>query len=188
MEIEPEAVSDAQLILAANEDPDAFRRLYERYAERLHRFFVRRSNDREAALDLTAETFAQAWMSKRTFRDLAGGSAGPWLFAIARRVLAASVARRQIESTMLERLAVERTWPAAGAIPDAGWLEGLDAELEAALDSLPGDRRRALELRVLGGLPYSTIADRLGCSSTAARIRVSRSLAWLRERLEGSHG
>jgi DNA-directed RNA polymerase specialized sigma24 family protein len=81
--------SDAELIFAAGKDPDQFRLLYDRYAERMHGFFWRRTGDREAALDLTAETFAQAWISKRRFRDLAGGSAGPWLFTIAKRLLIA---------------------------------------------------------------------------------------------------
>jgi DNA-directed RNA polymerase specialized sigma24 family protein len=76
--------SDAELVVAARDDPDCFRLLYDRYAERIHRFFFGRTADRETALDLTAETFAQAWMSRDGFRDLAGGSAGPWLFTIAR--------------------------------------------------------------------------------------------------------
>lgn len=175
--------SDAQLIAAAREDPEAFRCLYDRYAERLHAFFARRTGSRDAALDLTAETFAQAWNSRRRFHDLAGGSAGPWLFTIARRVLIASVHRRRLETTALERLEVEHG--GTDVVPDERWLDGLDEDLAAALDTLPSDQRRALELRVVGGLSYAGVAERLGCSPTAARIRVSRGLARLRARLEG---
>jgi DNA-directed RNA polymerase specialized sigma24 family protein len=39
-------------------------------------------------------------------------------------------------------------------------------------------------LRVLGGFSYAVIARRLGCTSTAARIRVSRGLKVLRARME----
>jgi RNA polymerase sigma factor (sigma-70 family) len=174
---------DAQLVAAAREDPEAFRCLYDRYAERLHAFFARRTGSRDAALDLTAETFAQAWISRRRFRDLAGGSAGPWLFTIARRVLIASVERRRLESTALERLHVEHQ--ATDVMPEDRWLQGLDDDLATALDTLPTDQRRALELRVVGGMSYAVVAERLGCSSTAARIRVSRGLARMRARLEG---
>jgi RNA polymerase sigma-70 factor, ECF subfamily len=187
MDTERNLTSDAQLIFAAGDDPDAFRCLYDRYARRLHRFFVRRCRDSDVAVDLTAETFAQAWVSKRRFRDVAGGTAAPWLFTIARRVLLASVARRRLETTMLERLQVE--WPSAQAehpVPDENWLEGMDADLETALARLPRSQRRALELRVVAGLPYATVASELACSPTAARIRVSRSLAWLRTQLEGT--
>lgn len=181
--------SDARLIREAAADPDAFRGLYDRYAGRLHAFFARRTGDADVALDLTAETFARAWVGRRRFRDEAGGSAAPWLFAIARRVLAASVERRRVETTTLERLNVDTTaWGRSGASPADGWLDGLDADMEAALRALPSDQRRALELRVLGELPYARVADRLGCTPTAARIRVSRGLATLRARLEGDRG
>jgi RNA polymerase sigma factor (sigma-70 family) len=174
--------SDAELISAASKDPDQFRLLYDRYAERMHGFFWRRTGDREAALDLTAETFAQAWISKRRFRDLAGGSAGPWLFTIAKRLLIASVQTRRLETQALDQLRVQPSESAPQ--PDQSWLEGLDDALERALEDLPRQQRQAVELRVLGGLPYAFIANRLGCSSTAARIRVSRGLKALRARLE----
>ena len=98
--------SDAKLLGEARSDPHAFRELYERYAEGVHGFHLRRSRDDEAAHDLTAETFAQAWLSRARFRDEADGSAGPWLFAIARHVLLASVRRRSLERAACERLSV----------------------------------------------------------------------------------
>ena len=181
--------SDAQLIAASLGDPDVFRDLYDRYAERLHSFFLRRTGGSDAAVDLTAETFAQAWRGRRGFRDQAGGSAGPWLFTIARRLLIRSVAQRRIELTMVERLQVELSgWERDRVDPAPSWLEGIDNDIEAALEQLPRDQRRALELRVLEELPYATIAERLGCTATAVRIRVSRGLATVRSRLEGSQG
>jgi hypothetical protein len=51
----PAVSSDASLIAAARDDPDAFRELYERYAEAVHEYFVRRTGSRATALDLTAE-------------------------------------------------------------------------------------------------------------------------------------
>src|SRR3954470_8303009 len=88
--------SDAQLLRAARRDPAAFRELYERYAERIHGFHLRRTSDVDAAHALTAETFAQAWLARSRFRDEAGGSAGPWLFRIARNPLSAGVLRRAV--------------------------------------------------------------------------------------------
>jgi RNA polymerase sigma-70 factor (ECF subfamily) len=61
--------SDAELLRAARSDPAAFRELYERHAVQIHRFHLRRTRDADAAHDLTAETFAQAWLSRRRFRD-----------------------------------------------------------------------------------------------------------------------
>jgi len=76
--------NDAELLRA--DDASAFRELYDRYAGRVHGFHLKRCRDEQSAHDLTAETFAQAWLSRRGFRDEAQGVAGPWLFGIARHV------------------------------------------------------------------------------------------------------
>jgi RNA polymerase sigma-70 factor (ECF subfamily) len=67
--------SDADLIRAARSDAGAFRELYDRYAGQVHGYHLRRTRDPHAAHDLTAETFAQAWLARRRFRDRAGGVA-----------------------------------------------------------------------------------------------------------------
>jgi len=173
--------SDAALLAAARSDPRAFRELYDRYAERVHGYHLRRSSDHDAAHDLTAETFAQAWLARARFRDQADGSAGPWLFGIARHVLQASVRRGALERGACERLGVlERLGrePAA-AVPDERWLDGLDE----ALDALPETQREAVRLRVLDDLAYDDVADRLGTTPLGARVRVSRGLATLRHKL-----
>jgi RNA polymerase sigma-70 factor (ECF subfamily) len=168
--------TDAEL-LRPDAGAEAFRELYDRYAERIHGFHLRRSRDREAALDLTAETFAQAWLSRRRFRDEAGGSAGPWLHAIARHVVLASVRRRELERDASARLGLE---PHAAAEPDATWLDGLDDELDAALTALPPGQREAVRLRVVDDLSYEDVGRALGTTPRAARVRVHRGLRALR--------
>jgi RNA polymerase sigma-70 factor (ECF subfamily) len=173
--------TDAQLLLAARTDPGAFRELYDRYAARVHGYHRRRTGDDEAAYDLTAETFAQAWLVRERFEDRAGGSAAPWLFAIARNVLLMSVRRRGLERRACERLGL--LLPAHAhepEAPDESWLDGLDE----ALDQLPESQREALRLRIENDLEYERVADQLGTSPQAARVRVHRALTTLRRRLE----
>jgi RNA polymerase sigma-70 factor (ECF subfamily) len=147
----------------------------------MHGYFLRRTRDRDAAYDLTAETFAQAWFSRARYRDEANGSAGPWLFAIARHVLAQAVRRKRLERAACERLGLMERLDRepATAEPDAGWLDGLDE----AFEELPAGQRRALELRVLADLDYDGVAAGLGTSRGAARVRVNRALAALRGRV-----
>src|SRR5215211_1984140 len=144
--------SDATLLHEARNRPAAFRELYERYADGVHRFHLRRSRDADAAHDLTAETFAQAWLSRAAFRDEAAGSAGPWLFAIARHVLLASVRRQAIERTACQRLGVfERLDREPAQVEPGGeWLDGLDE----AFDELPESQREAITLRIVADLDY----------------------------------
>jgi RNA polymerase sigma-70 factor (ECF subfamily) len=104
----------------------AFRTLYERYAERVYGYMQRRSGSAEVAYDLTAETFACAWQSRRRFRDEAGGSAGPWLFGIARNILLMSVRRGRLERAAAERLGVLAAREAPAATPAEHWLDGID--------------------------------------------------------------
>src|SRR4051812_39522598 len=83
--------TDAALLREARSDPAAFRELYERHARPVHGFHLRRTHDEHAALDLTAETSAQAGLGRARFRDEADASAGPWLFGTARTLLPQSV-------------------------------------------------------------------------------------------------
>lgn len=173
--------SDAALLAAARDDPDAFRDLYGRYAERIHGYFLRRTRNESAALDLTAETFAQAWLVRARFRDEVGGSAAPWLFGIARNALLMSVRRGAIERRATDRLGLEARLdrPEPAVTPDPAWADGA----EELLDALPPSQREAVRLRVLEDLGYDEVASALGTSPTAARVRVHRGLSALRHHL-----
>ncbi len=175
------APTDAELLRASRGDPDAFRTLYSRYSERLLRYFARRTGGEDTALELTAETFSRVWVMRERFEDQRDGSVAPWLFGIARNVLLMSVRRGEVERRtasrlgVLERLDIE----APVAISEPGWAEGAD-EL---LDTLPLSQRDALRLRIIDELDYDEVAETLGTSRTAARVRVHRGLAALRRRL-----
>jgi RNA polymerase sigma factor (sigma-70 family) len=179
----PAVSSDASLIAAARDDPDAFRELYERYAEAVHEYFVRRTGSRATGLELTAETFAQAWLVRARFRDEADGSAAPWIYGIARNVLLMSIRRGAIEGRATERLGLQerldRPQCIDDAAPDSTWADGAD-EL---LDALPAHQRDAVRLRVLEDLEYSEVARALGTTPAAARVRVHRGLKALKHNL-----
>jgi RNA polymerase sigma-70 factor (ECF subfamily) len=168
--------TDADLLAASRTDASAFRAFYERYAERVHGYHLRRTREADAAYDLTAETFARAWFARGRFRDRRGGSAGPWLFAIARNVLVDSVRKRQLERAACERLGI---LVEASAEPDRTWLDDFDE----TLDHLPAGQAEAVRLRVVDELAYGDVARELGTTEAAARVRVHRGLAALRHRL-----
>jgi RNA polymerase sigma factor (sigma-70 family) len=181
--------TDAQLLAAASKDPLAFREFYDRYAAWVRSWFLRQTGSDSAALDLTAETFAQAWHASRRFRDMADGSGAPWLFGIARNLLRQYHKHNRIESAARERLGLPAAWA------DCEDYEAVDERLEAgslapalrlAIKALPREQRRALELRVVQQLEYEEVAGALGCSQNAARLRVSRALRALGLKLRGA--
>jgi RNA polymerase sigma factor (sigma-70 family) len=175
------AATDAELLRASHESSAAFRVLYDRHASRINAFLTRRTRDPGAALELTAETFAQAWLSRGRYTDHAEGSVAPWLFGIARHVLAASVRRHAIERSARDRIRLAMD-PIAVA-PEEAWLEGLDDDLTVALAELPDGQRRAIELRVIADHAYEEVGRRLDISPQAARVRVHRGLKAMRHRL-----
>ena len=58
-----------------------------------------------------------------------------------------------------------------------------DGAFESLIAPLPETARSALRLRFVDDLDYDAIADRLGCSTVAARQRVSTAVRTLRETL-----
>lgn len=180
--------SDAELLQASRDDPLAFREFYERYAVWVRSWFTRQTGSPTAALDLTAETFAQAWHASRRFKDMADGSGAPWLFGIARNLLRQFHKHNRIETAARERLGLPLGFAEEDyeRVDEAERAQSLRPALHSAVGALPADQRRALELRVVQQLPYEEVAGRLGCSQNAARLRVSRALRSLTVSIGGA--
>jgi len=166
--------TDAELIQTAESEPSAFGELYRRHVSTVHGWFRRRLE--WAAADLTAETFAQAWLSRRSFRDEAEGSALPWLFGIARNVARESARRNEVETRARRRLGLLTELASEDGYAAVEERLSPRAALAEALETLSDHERQAVELRVVDELPYPDVAERLGVQPAAARLRVSRAL------------
>jgi len=180
--------SDAMLIEEARKSPQAFRELYDRHVAELLSWLERRTGNPTLAFELTAETFAEAALGLRRFEDRANGSAAPWLFGIAANLLRRYYASQRVETRARRRLGVPPTAFDDGLdeVDERDASERMAPALRSAVDHLPESQRRALELRVVHELPYAAVADELGCSPLAARIRVSRALGALAQSLRGA--
>jgi DNA-directed RNA polymerase specialized sigma24 family protein len=84
---------------------DDISRLYDRHAEAMLAFFVRRTYASDVAVDLPAETFAVAFEDRRQFRGRGEQAAPAWLFAIARHQLTDYFRRGQVEERSYGELA-----------------------------------------------------------------------------------
>lgn len=184
---EPERIdrapSDAELLRGTRHDPEFFGQFFDRYYTEVSEYFWVRTADVEVAADLTAETFAAALEGFDRFDESKGTPAG-WLFGIADKQLRQWLRRGRVDRRSRDRLHLD-------PIPfDEGGYERVEAlseirrlvePLAAALAALPDAVRRAIELRVLDQLEYAAVAQHLGCSQGAARVRVSRGLKQLFE-------
>ncbi len=170
---------------AAGLDRAGMAALYAERAEDLLRFFVRQTLDPQIAADLTAETFAVAVESMSRF-DPSRGEPGAWLFGIGRHLLSGWARRRVVEDAARRRLgfvdqALSQTdLQRVEALID---FAELGRRVRTVLGELPATQRDAVSLRVVSELSYAQIAEQLGCSEQAARLRVLRGLRELGLRL-----
>ena len=176
-----------QALSAAGRSKEAFEALYARLGERLLLYLARRVQDVDTATELWAECWASAYEGWCRCRAVEPGEQDAWVFGIARHQLAGYYRSGAIERRACERLG----WsvPAVDAdeheeIERRAELASLRSLLVAALAELPERRRQAVQFRVVAGLPYPIVAERLGCSEQAARAQVSRGLRSLAKALD----
>jgi RNA polymerase sigma factor (sigma-70 family) len=150
---------------------------YRLHYRQLYRFLRRRTRNRQHAEDLAQTVFAEAVASlDQPGHD--GRSVLPWLYAVAQRRLADEARRVSRRGPHLPLEA------AAGEV--AGGVEygrGVAAALRVALADLPEGQRRVVVLKLLEGQSFAEIADSVGASEDACKMRFSRALAQVRERL-----
>jgi len=174
----PDERTDSELLIASREDPEAFTELYGRHAEDLLRYFARRTLDPETAAELTAETFAEAFASRRNYTDQ-GVNGVAWLYGIARHRLGRFFRTGRIDASARRRLGMpERDLPPEDyeRIEDLIDFAPIRGALAEALETLSPEQRDAMRLHVIEGLGYAEVASRLRCSEANARQRVSRGL------------
>lgn len=175
-------LSDQELLVLARTEPLAFGAFYGRHVHAVHGFFRRRVADAETAFDLTAETFAAALQAVPRYQPRPE-PARAWLFGIARNKLFEALRRGRVEDRARRALAMQ---PITLDEDDVAMLELLDeAPTVEAIASLPDDQRTAVLARHVDGESYAQIAERLACSESVVRQRVSRGLRTLKTRLEG---
>jgi RNA polymerase sigma-70 factor, ECF subfamily len=178
--------TDAELLRAAARDPNAFGKLYDRHAASILRWALRSELDEADALDLVSELFARAWVSRKRYRDPGDGNAAPWLYGIARNLLASHRRSGRIEEKARKRLRLPQLAEPdpSDAVAERVAATASRGALDRALAALPDRHADAVRLRVVDGLGYPDIATQLGCTETTARKWVSLGLRSLRTRME----
>jgi RNA polymerase sigma-70 factor (ECF subfamily) len=172
-------------------EPEELTNLYERYARTLLVFFQRRVDDPEVAVDLMADTFTLALERRHQYRGDSDEQLSGWLWSIARSTLREHERRGEAARRGARRLGRERralTDREIERIEDLASSEDLRTAVARGLDQLPEEQREAVRLRILEGLSYAEIAQRLGLTESGTRTRVTRAMQTLRGMLESKKG
>ena len=173
---------DVDLLARTSLDPDAFGTFYRRWERPVLAYFARRVEAGDLAADLAAETFAVALRSLDRFDKQRGEPAG-WLFGIAHHTLARAYRRGRIEDRARRRLGLPVLELADDAVERIERLAG-DQRVDELLEQLPAAQAEAVRSRILEEETYPEIAQRLRCSESVVRQRVSRGLSSLRKIVE----
>jgi len=156
-----------------------FAAFYSANAEGVLVFLARRCLDTEVAVDLMAETFAEAFASRRKYLGRTEAEARAWLFGIARHRLADYFRQGRAEQRAVRRLGL-RIPPLdeddQTRIEELAGLRTARMAVRAHFGQLSVDQRDAIQLRVVDEMPYPEVASRLEVSEQTARARVSRGL------------
>lgn len=160
---------------AANGDSVAFEQLYRLHAARVHAVCLRLSRDPAHAEDCTQEAFIRAWRALPRFE--ARSAFGTWLHRIAVNVV---LERRRSAGPLLEFVGELPEESPEAALPDTPVEE---AELEAAIASLPEGARDALVLCAIHGYTAAEAGAMLGLAEGTCKAQVHRARLLLRERL-----
>ena len=137
--------------------------------------YLRRRVDDDAE-DLASEVYAVAW---RSWGRVPAEEMRPWLFGVARNILAnghrATVRRRRLEL----RVSGERA-----PVADDGALADMSIDLRRAWALLDDTDRDVLSLVSWDGLTSAEPARVLGCSRAAFSMRLTRARRRLRRSLD----
>ncbi len=163
-------------------DAAAFREIFSRYAPVLLRVMRRQLARVEEANDLVQQTFLQLHRSRNDFEP--GAKLRPWLFTIAinlKREHFRRVKRRPEAPLELDG----RSDPAEA--PRGVEQSEASREIRAALARISPEQREVIELHWLEGLAFSEIAELVGASLSAVKVRAHRGYGALRRVIDAGN-
>ena len=164
-------------------DARAFDIVYQRHSTAAFSLAFRMTGNRIAAEDVVQEAFLSLWRSNARY-DRARGSVRTWVLGIVHNraidALRRSVAhdkRRASDEGIEERFeARERTDVEVGRRDEA-------REVRTALETLPADQSRVIELAYFGGFTHSEIANMLDTPIGTIKGRMRLGLEKMRAQL-----
>ena len=141
----------------------AFELIYERHAQAAFSLAYRMAGSRGVAEDVAQEAFLSIWRSNARF-DIARGSVRSWVLSVVRNRAIDALRRGGAGAPKLDRDddALLEARPAGAGTEDEAIRRETSRELRGALESLPDDQSKVIELAYFGGFSHSEIANMLG--------------------------
>jgi len=183
----PEAVDAEILSRVARGDLDAFGQFYDRHAPVLFSLALKILRDHHEAEEALQEAMALIWERAGVY-DAALGKPFSWAVTITRNKAIDRLRSVQRKSKLIAEAApeIEETLSNEQVSARAQAVAGDAAEaVRRALNGLPQEQRRAIELAFFGGLTHTEISEKAGVPLGTTKGRIRRGMLALRDALEG---
>jgi RNA polymerase sigma-70 factor (ECF subfamily) len=154
---------------------DAFETLVRQFQGDIYAWIVRIVRDRGIAEDLTVETLWRIYRARHRFRP--DGNFGAWARRIATNLAIDYLRTRRPEPSLVAE-------PGGVAEPDHVLQQETRDKIQQAFRRLPPKLQVAATLALVEERPYDEIADALGTSTGAVKLRVFRAVRVLRKQLQ----
>ncbi len=167
--------------VADHRDREAFTRLFDHFAPRLHAYLLRLGTEAAAAEEITQDAMIALWRKASLF-DEAKSSVATWLYRVARN--------RRIDLMRRNRLDL-----LDGQDPALEIIVGLDLDhyveiqqreeaIRTAMDRLPLEQLSLVRLAFFDELSHSEISERTGLPLGTVKSRIRLAFTRLRRALE----
>jgi RNA polymerase sigma-70 factor, ECF subfamily len=168
---------DDQALLSAIQagSQDAMGAFFDRYSKMVYSVALRVLHDSGEAEDVMQEIFIQVWRNPRAY-DATRGSLGAWLIVVARN-RAIDQLRRRRPADPVELFALPSSMNLAQEAERGLLLE----KIRKAMDGLPAEQRKAVELAFFEGLSHSEIAEKTGDPLGTVKTRIRLALIAIRK-------
>jgi len=173
----------ADLVAAAREgDRGAFDEIVRRTYVDTYTLAVRLTASEEDARDVVQDAYLRAWKGIRRFRGDAQFST--WMYRITANTAATVSSKRRRQRTVHIDEVADPVETEIALHPELATENSeLMAQLSAALHELPPRLRALVVLKDVYGLSHEEIAEELGISVTAAKVRLHRGRKRMRDLL-----
>jgi RNA polymerase sigma-70 factor (ECF subfamily) len=173
--------SDQSLLArVASGDEGALGDLYDRFGRVAYGLALRVLRDERLAEDAVQEAFLAIWRQAASFRP-ERAKAQTWVLTLVHR-RAVDLVRRE-ERRRTETLEPGVEVPGGASAAEDADLRGRREAVQRALEQLPEEQRRPIELAYYAGLSQSELAERLGEPLGTIKSRMFTGLKRLRELL-----
>jgi RNA polymerase sigma-70 factor (ECF subfamily) len=170
------------LVERAKRDPDAFGELYDRHFDRIYAYIYRKTGDRQAAEDLTSDTFMKALANLKGY-TYTGQPFAAWLYRIASNLVTDYYRARRPVASLDEGLQMV----APGQTPEEAALALDDQQaVIRAIQTLSPDQQDVVLMRFNGDMKLKDIATALGKTEGAVKALMFRALGSLKGKLTES--